>query len=91
MESEADAAPWYQLARWLLPGPQPRTPPWHQEDAIRPYRGFRNGRARLRPDPSGLGEPATPPRETWPEPRANDPTLDPILGDEDDEPWAPTH
>ena len=87
--AEADAASWYQIARWLLPGPQPRTPPWQQDDGIEPYRGFRAGRGRRRPDATGFDEPTSPDRNQWAEPRAGDPTLDPILGDEDDEPWTP--
>jgi hypothetical protein len=88
-EAEAHAAAWYQVARWVLPGPQPRTPPWRLGDRIAPYRGFRAGRGRHRPDPTGYDEPTSPDRNRWTEPRAGDPTLDPVLGDEDDEPWTP--
>jgi hypothetical protein len=94
-EDDAAIQPWYRIASFLLPGVQPPTPPWRDRpDGIRPYRGFRAGRARIRPDSTGYDEPLTPDRqrapdrERWPEPRADDPTLDPILGDEDDEPWT---
>ncbi|HEX6353409.1 hypothetical protein [Actinophytocola sp.] len=83
-DDEADAAFWHGIARW---GPGPRPPRGPSED-IRPYRGFRRGRARMRPDPTGYDEPTSPDREQWAEPRAGDPTLDPVLGDSDDEPWT---
>lgn len=86
-EAETRAAAWFQFARSVLPGPQFR---WdHGREEIKPYRGFRRGRGRVRPDPTGYGEPTSPDREQWAEPRADDPTLDPILGDSDDEPWTP--
>jgi hypothetical protein len=88
-EHGAQAAGWYRVASWLLPGVQPATPPWEVEPDIRPYRGFRAGRARIRPDSTGFGDPVSPDREQWDEPRADDPTLDPIIGDCDDEPWTP--
>jgi len=87
-DAEAAAAVWYRIARWLLPGPQPRIPPWATREEIEPYRGFRAGRGRWRPDHTGYDEPTSPDREQWAEPRADDPTLDPILGDSDDEPWT---
>ena len=88
-EAEAAGAFWWAIARRVLPGVQPLRPPWDRDDGIRPYRGFRAGRSRMRPSPTGYDEPASPRGERWEEPRANDPTLDPILGDSDDEPWTP--
>jgi hypothetical protein len=87
-EAEADAAVWWGIERWVLPGPQPLSPPWDKGEDIKPYRGFRAGRGRMRPDSTGYDEPTSPDRERWSEPRAGDPTLDPILGDSDDEPWT---
>jgi hypothetical protein len=59
-------------------------------EETQPYRGFRAGRGRERPDGTGYGEPTSPDRERWAEPRSDDPTLDPVLGDSDDEPWTGT-
>jgi hypothetical protein len=90
-EDEARTAALWQVARWFSPGTLslPPRPPWHGDDETRPYRGFRAGRARERPDRTGYDEPISPDRERWAEPRADDPTLDPIIGDSDDEPWTP--
>lgn len=79
----------WQIARRFGPGSLPPVPPWHVTEEQRPYRGFRAGRARHRPEPTGYDEPASPDREQWREPRPGDPTLDPIIGDSDDEPWTP--
>jgi len=87
-EADRDATVLYWVAR-LLPGPTVVPPPVPNTDEIEPYRGFRVGRGRARPDRTGYGEPTSPDREQWTEPRADDPTLDPVLGDEDDEPWTP--
>lgn len=72
-----------------MPGPPPVPPPWRTKDETKPYRGFRAGRGRHHPDHTGYDEPTSPDREQWPEERADDPTLDPIIGDSDDEPWTP--
>ena len=79
----------YQVLR-ILPGfPAPLWPPGREpRDELTPYRGFRRGRGRERPDSTGYGEPTSPDGVRWEEPRAEDPTLDPILGDSDDEPWT---
>ena len=88
-EAEANTALLWQIARRFGPVPLPVNPPRDDEET-RPYRGFRAGRARERPDRTGYGDPApTPHGDRWPEPRAGDPTLDPIIGDSDDEPWTP--
>jgi hypothetical protein len=80
-----------RLGRFLTSGSMPIGRPWSapRED-VRPYRGFRAGRGRKRPDRTGYDEPTSPDRERWAEPRADDPTLDPVLGDSDDEPWTGT-
>jgi hypothetical protein len=88
-EAEDKTAFWWGIASRLLPGVQPSAPPWGDaSDDIEAYRGFRAGRARMRPDRTGYDEPTSPDREQWDEPRAGDPTLDPVLGDSDDEPWT---
>jgi len=87
-EDEAHTATMWRIARWFGPGSLPPSPPWSVDEETRPHRGFRAGRARYRPDPTGYGDPVSPDRERWPEPRADDPTLDPVLGDSDDEPWT---
>lgn len=87
-EAAHHAAAWYRIASWAMPGPPPVPPPWAGEDESRPYRGFSRGRGRNRPDRTGYDEPTSPDREQWEEPRPDDPTLDPILGDSDDEPWT---
>jgi hypothetical protein len=88
-EADAEATVWWGIARGLLPGVQRSRLPWDKDEGIEPYRGFRAGRGRVRPSSTGYDEPISPDRERWEEPRADDPTLDPILGDSDDEPWTP--
>ena len=90
-EVAESAAVLHRVLRVLPSFPAPLLPPWstpHEE--VAPYRGFRAGRGRELPDHTGYGEPTSPDREQWAEPRAGDPTLDPILGDSDDEPWTGT-
>jgi hypothetical protein len=90
-EADEEAAALHRLLRFVGSGP---APPWSfwsaPREETRPYRGFRAGRGRERPDRTGYGEPTSPDRERWDEPRASDPTLDPVLGDSDDEPWTGT-
>lgn len=88
-EAAEKATMLYRVLR-IMPGfTAPLRPPSPDPyEDTRPYRGFRAGRGRERPDRTGYGEPTSPDGEQWEEPRADDPTLDPVLGDSDDEPWT---
>lgn len=99
-DAEADevATALYRIGRLFNRFPMPVDPPrraraGHTE---RPYRGFRAGRSRMRPDATGYDEPVASlaPREPgnehpWLADLQDDElTLDPVLGDSDDEPWV---
>jgi hypothetical protein len=58
---------------------------WAREvgrETVPPYRGFRAGRSRVRPEKTGYDEPATLSEHPWLDGLEG---VDPILGDEDDE------
>src|ERR1700741_81932 len=53
----------YQCLRIMPSFPAPLWPPGREpRDELGPYRGFRRGRGRERPDPTGYGEPTSPDR-----------------------------